>query len=68
MLPRRVQAEMLDGLAATDPVAERSRRDLRRVHQVMGTPRPARAHVAAARDPQPAGRCASSNSVPATAA
>lgn len=37
MLPRRVQAELLDGLAATDPVAEHSRRDLQRVHQVMGT-------------------------------
>src|SRR5512133_450212 len=37
MLPRRVQAELLDGLAATDPVAERSRRDLRRLHRFMGT-------------------------------
>lgn len=37
MLPRRVQAELLDGLAATDPVAERSRRDLRRLHRFMDT-------------------------------
>jgi 2-polyprenyl-3-methyl-5-hydroxy-6-metoxy-1,4-benzoquinol methylase len=37
MLPRRVQPEQLDGLAATDPVAERSRRDLQRVHLFMGT-------------------------------
>jgi hypothetical protein len=37
MLARRVQPEMLDGLAATDPVAERSRRDLRRVHLFMRT-------------------------------
>jgi len=35
MLPRRVQAELLDGLAATDPVAARSRRDLKRVHRFM---------------------------------
>lgn len=37
MLSRRVQAELLDGLAATDPVAERSRRDLQRVHRFMRT-------------------------------
>jgi len=37
MLPRRVQAELLDGLAASDPVAERSRRDLQRVHWFMRT-------------------------------
>jgi hypothetical protein len=37
MMPRRVQAELLDGLAATDPVAERSRRDLQRVHRFMRT-------------------------------
>jgi len=37
MLPRRVQAELLDGLAATDPVAERSRRDLKRLHRFMRT-------------------------------
>jgi 2-polyprenyl-3-methyl-5-hydroxy-6-metoxy-1,4-benzoquinol methylase len=37
MLPRRVQAEWLDGLAASDPVAARSRRDLRRVHRFMRT-------------------------------
>lgn len=35
MLARRVQAEVLDGLAAADPVAERSRRDLQRVHRVI---------------------------------
>jgi hypothetical protein len=37
MLPRRVEVELLDGLAAADPVAERSRRDLQRLHRVMGT-------------------------------
>jgi len=37
MLPRRVQAELLDGLAATDPAAEHSRRDLQRLHRFMGT-------------------------------
>lgn len=37
MLPRRVQAEVLDGLAATDPVAARARRDLQRVHGIMRT-------------------------------
>lgn len=37
MLPRRVQPEILDGLAANDPVAEHSRRDLQRVHRVMRT-------------------------------
>ncbi len=36
-LPRTVAAETLDGLAADDPKAIRSRRDLRRVHRVMGT-------------------------------
>lgn len=37
MLPRRVQSELLDGLAPTDPDAERSRGDLRRVHRFMRT-------------------------------
>lgn len=37
MLPRRVEPESLDGLAADDPVAQHSRRDLRRVHRCMGT-------------------------------
>lgn len=37
MLPRMVAAETLDGLAEDDPAAMRSRRDLRRVHRVMGT-------------------------------
>lgn len=36
-MPRRVGVEMLDELDATDPAAERSRRDLRRVHRAMGT-------------------------------
>ena len=36
-LPRRVSAETLDGLAETDPAAMRSRRDLQRIHRVMGT-------------------------------
>lgn len=35
--PRTVRAETLDGLAAHDPAAMRSRRDLRRVHRAMGT-------------------------------
>jgi len=37
MMPRVVRVEMLDGLAASDPEALRSRRDLQRVHRVMGT-------------------------------
>ena len=36
-LPRVVAAETLDGLAADDLAAMGSRRDLRRVHMVMGT-------------------------------
>jgi hypothetical protein len=36
-LTRSVVAEALDGLAANDAAAMRSRRDLRRVHRVMGT-------------------------------
>lgn len=38
-LPRVVRAETLDELAADDPAAQRSRRDLRRVHVAMGTRR-----------------------------
>jgi len=34
---RVVLAETLDGLAAEDPAAQRSRRDLRRIHRVMRT-------------------------------
>lgn len=37
MTPRIVTAEVLDGLAADDPAAMRSRLDLRRVHRAMGT-------------------------------
>jgi hypothetical protein len=37
MLARRVQAEQLDGLAANDPIAVHSRRDLQRVHRVLRT-------------------------------
>lgn len=37
MMPRIVAAETLDGLAEDDPAAMRSRRDLQRVHRVMGT-------------------------------
>ena len=37
MMPRVVAAETLDGLAEDDPAAMRSRRDLRRIHRVMGT-------------------------------
>lgn len=36
-LPRIVQREILDDLAADDPRAQRSRRDLVRVHRAMGT-------------------------------
>lgn len=36
-LPRCVEPEILDGLAVTDPRAQRSRADLRRIHHVMGT-------------------------------
>jgi len=36
-LPRVVASETLDHLAADDPVARRSRRDLVRVHRAMGT-------------------------------
>ncbi len=36
-LPRVVLPEMLDGLAAEDQAAQRSRRDLQRVHRAMGT-------------------------------
>ncbi len=35
--PRIVALEALDGLAADDPAAKRSRRDLRRLHRAMGT-------------------------------
>jgi hypothetical protein len=38
MLQRVVVPETLDGLAANDPAAMRSRRDLRRVHRAMRTP------------------------------
>ena len=37
MRARVVVAERLDGLAADDPAAQRSRRDLQRIHRVMGT-------------------------------
>lgn len=36
-LPRRVEPELLDGLAAEDPRAQRSRDDLRRLHRAMAT-------------------------------
>ena len=36
-IARVVEAETLDSLAASDPRAQRSRRDLRRVHRAMGT-------------------------------
>ncbi len=36
-LPRIVAAETLDGLAEDDPAALRSRRDLQRIHRLMGT-------------------------------
>ena len=36
-LPRRVEPELLDGLGADDPRAQRSRDDLRRIHRAMAT-------------------------------
>jgi hypothetical protein len=36
-LPRRVEPELLDILAAEDPHAQRSRNDLRRIHHAMAT-------------------------------
>ena len=36
-MPRRVAPEALDSLNADDPAAQRSRRDLRRLHVAMGT-------------------------------
>ena len=36
-LPRRVESEILDRLAAEDPRAQRSRDDLRRIHRAMTT-------------------------------
>ena len=36
-LLRVVEPELLDGLTESDPAAQRSRRDLQRVHRVMGT-------------------------------
>lgn len=36
-LQRRVEPELLDGLSAEDPQAQRSRKDLRRIHRVMAT-------------------------------
>ena len=36
-LPRRVEPEALDDLAEDDPAAQRSRRDLQRIHRAMGT-------------------------------
>ena len=41
-LPRTVAAETLDALAPDDPRAMRSRRDLRRVHRVIQSPRSCR--------------------------
>ena len=35
--PRKVEPEALDALDANDPAAQRSRRDLRRLHHAMGT-------------------------------
>ena len=37
MMQRHVEPELLDSLPAVDPEAQRSRRDLRRLHRVMGT-------------------------------
>ena len=35
--PRRLSLGLLDGLPASDPRAQRSRADLRRIHRAMGT-------------------------------
>lgn len=37
MIVRRVDTEVLDGLAASDPRAQRARGDLQRMHRVLGT-------------------------------
>jgi hypothetical protein len=37
MAPRMVNPEMLDHLAANDPAAQHARRDLQRIHRVMGS-------------------------------
>jgi hypothetical protein len=37
LLPRRVEREMLDSLAAEDPRSQRSRHDLRRIQRAMAT-------------------------------
>ena len=51
MLPRVLEPETLDHLAPDDPVAQRSRRDLRRVNAFMGARRIlARAMARAAAD------------------
>ena len=52
MLARTVDPETLDGLAADDPAAQRSRRDLRWIHRAMGTRaivRQALRHITASR-------------------
>ena len=69
MLPRALEPETLDHLAPDDPVAQRSRRDLRRVNAFMG----ARGILeralakALAATAERVGGCASSSSAAATA-
>ena len=68
MLPRVLEPETLDHLAPDDPVAQRSRRDLRRVNAFMGARRIlARAMARALGRTRRRGRCASSSSAAATA-
>ena len=53
-LPRRVEPELLDGLAAEDPRARRSRNDLQRIHRAMATlPIVQRALIVARRHSRP---------------
>ncbi len=65
-LPRRVEPELLDDLAADDPRAQRSRDDLRRIHRAMATLPIVRAR-AGSRHGGMSARAPCSNSAPATA-
>ena len=56
-LPRVVEPETLDELPEDDPRAIASRRDLRRVHRVMGTSTILRRAIARATHAMPAPRC-----------
>ena len=67
MLPRVLEPETLDHLAPDDPVAQRSRRDLRRVNAFMGARRILARAMGRALATRRRGRCASSSSAAATA-